>query len=552
MKIGTKILLVVLPLLVAPILIGGVSSSLSARNAVTSIAQESLQFKAEELYRYANSQWRVLVENNLTEKQEYVSITKDSVSSYAEGLIRSSTELLGAVKEDGTLEFSTLPVNLSSAEQRVLVSLFSPDDQGWTQLEIGGTRRVGQLVWFEPFQWMFLVTEEEQTFYSVVEDIYRRTGIILLSTLVIAIILVFVFTRTLLKPLNSMNAVISDIISSGDLSRRVPLLYRDEIGDLGHRFNIMTEELEKAYGQIKRYAYQAVIARKQERKIRNIFQKYVPIDVIDQVFSKPESLLKGDNRQLAVLFSDIRGFTTIAEALPPEEIVESLNNYFSRMVDIIMSRSGIVDKYIGDAIMAFFGAPVRHDDDPEASVLAGLDMLDALQIFNRSQIEHDAPQFQIGIGINFGTVTIGNIGSEKKMDYTVIGDMVNLASRLEGLTKVYHQPLLISGSIAKTIYKKIPCRLIDKVRVKGKQVETAIYAPKRILSDEEKKGWNHYHEGLKFYYKRDFTGAAKKFLASRTYLDDDIVVKMFLDRCRIYIKEAPPDDWDGVVTISEK
>ncbi|MGC9313624.1 MAG: HAMP domain-containing protein, partial [Sediminispirochaetaceae bacterium] len=254
MKIGTKILLVVLPLLIAPILIGGVSSSLSARNAVTSIAQESLQFKAEELYRYANSQWRILVENDLTEKPEYISITKDSVASYAEGLIRSSTELLAAVTKDGTLEFSTLPVNLSTREKNVLSSLFSSNSQGWTQLEIGGTRRVGQLVWFEPFQWMFLVTEEEQTFYSVVEDIYRRTGIILLTTLVIAIILVFVFTRTLLRPLDSMNTVISDIITSGDLSRRVPLLYRDEIGDLGHRFNIMTEELEKAYGQIKRYA----------------------------------------------------------------------------------------------------------------------------------------------------------------------------------------------------------------------------------------------------------------------------------------------------------
>ncbi|MDY7028721.1 MAG: adenylate/guanylate cyclase domain-containing protein [Spirochaetota bacterium] len=332
----------------------------------------------------------------------------------------------------------------------------------------------------------------------------------------------------------------------------MPPIYRDEIGDLGHRFNMMTEELEKAYGQIKRYAYQAVIARKQERKIRNIFQKYVPIDVIDQVFSNPESLLKGDNRQLAVLFSDIRGFTTIAETLPPEKIVESLNSYFSSMVDIIMNRSGIVDKYIGDAIMAFFGAPVRHDDDPEEAVLAGLDMLDALEAFNRSQAEHEAPQFRIGIGINFGTVTIGNIGSEKKMDYTVIGDMVNLASRLEGLTKVYHQPLLISGSIAKSIYKKIPCRLIDKVRVKGKQIETTIYAPRRSLTTEEKKAWNLYHEGLKYYYKRDFAGAAKRFLASRSQLDDDIMVKMFLDRCRFYMKEPPPDDWDGVVTISEK
>jgi len=552
MKIRFKLLLVILPLLISPIVIGGISSSLSARNAVTKIAQEALQFKAEELFRYAGSQWQLLRDNNLSQKPEYVEVAKRAVQTYAEGLVRSNTELIAAADNTGTILFSTTGFEIQSSEKKELSALFSMGETAWIHTSLGGIQRVGQAVAFEPFSWVFLITEQEDAFYGVVYDIYRRTGYILLIALSLALFLVFLFTRLLLKPLDSINHVIRDIITSGDLSRRVPLLYRDEIGDLGHRFNLMTRELDKAYGQIKSYAYQAVVARKQEQKIRNIFQKYVPIDVIDQIFSHPESTLKGDNRQLAVLFSDIRGFTTIAEGLPPDQIVESLNNYFSRMVDIIMKRRGIVDKYIGDAIMAFFGAPVKHKDDPEAAVLAGLEMLSALKDFNRKQGENNAPQFTIGIGINYGTVTIGNIGSEKKMDYTVIGDMVNLASRLEGLTKIYRQPMLISGSIAKSVYKNIPCRLIDKVRVKGKHIETPIYAPKSQLNPEEKKGWNLYHESLKHYYLRDFPKAAKSLISCREFLKEDHMVNIYLERCRLYIKNPPSEEWDGVVSISEK
>lgn len=552
MRIRFKLFLIVLPLIVAPLLIGGVSSSLSVRNAITSIAQDSLQFKAEELFRYANSQWRLLVENNLESKLEYMKVAQESVKDFAAGLIRSDTELIAAIGPDGDLEFSTMPIEVSEDEQSRLAELYQKEDTAWLHLYIDDTERVGQTMAFQPFGWMFLITEEEETFYRVVRDIYRRTGLILLITVVLALILVFIFTRALLQPLGTMTDVMSNIISSGDLSKRVPLLYADEIGDLGYRFNIMTEQLEKAYRQIKRYAYKAVVAKTQERKIRNIFQKYVPLDVLDEVFSHPESLLKGDNRKLAVLFSDIRGFTSIAESLPPDRIVQSLNKYFSMMVDVIMQRDGIVDKYIGDAIMAFFGAPVRHDNDPEQAVRAGLEMLSALEEFNMQQEEQNAPQFRIGIGINYGNVTIGNIGSEKKMDYTVIGDMVNLASRLEGLTKIYRQPLLISGSAAKSVYKQLPCRLIDRVRVKGKNKDVKIYAPKLKLDPAEKKAWLLYHRALKLYYQRDFSNAAKYLLVADKLLPEDTMNKLFLERCRTHIETPPPLDWDGVETISEK
>ena len=245
--------------------------------------------------------------------------------------------------------------------------------------------------------------------------------------------------------------------------------YHDEIGGLAQTFNLMVGELEKAYGQIKSFAFKAVLAQKREQKIRNIFQKYVPKDVIDRFFKNPESMLVGENRILSILFSDIRSFTTISERMTPDELVDSLNRYFNVMVDIIMAKGGIVDKYIGDAIMAFFGAPVKHEDDALQSVMAGLEMEEALAGFNARQKAAGKPEFQIGVGINYGEVTVGNIGTEKKMDYTVIGDMVNLASRLEGLTKQYHQRLIISETLHEKVKDAVPCRLLDSVAVKGKE-----------------------------------------------------------------------------------
>jgi class 3 adenylate cyclase len=275
----------------------------------------------------------------------------------------------------------------------------------------------------------------------------------------------------------------------------------------------------------------------------------------------------GENRALSILFSDIRGFTTISESMSPNDLVNSLNRYFSGQVDIIMNRNGIVDKYIGDAIMAFWGAPVYHDDDPLQSVLSGLDMIDSVKLFNEKQRELGKPEFHIGIGIGYGTVTVGNIGSERKMDYTVIGDMVNLASRMEGLTKTYHQEILISdslyealrktsgasqGSSAVQLAQEIPTRLLDTVAVKGKTKGVKIYTVRRSLNAEEQRAWPIHNEGMELYYKRAFAQAASKFEEVISILPGDINAQSLLERCRTYADNPPPDNWDGVEVMKTK
>jgi class 3 adenylate cyclase len=342
------------------------------------------------------------------------------------------------------------------------------------------------------------------------------------------------------------------IISTGDLSSRVAVEYHDETGKLAHTFNLMVGELERAYNQIKSYAFKAVLAQKREHKIRNIFQKYVPGEVIDQFFKNPESMLVGDNRVLAVLFSDIRSFTSISEKMMPDDLVNTLNRYFSVMVDIIDERKGTVDKYIGDAIMAFFGAPVQHKDDALQSVQAGIEMIDALSGFNAHQSRLGKPAFQIGVGINYGVVTVGNIGTETKMNYTIIGDMVNLASRLEGLTKKYRQPLLISESLQLKVKDRLPNRLIDTVAVKGKTQGVKIFTAKKNLSEAEAEAWALHNQGMAFYYHRDFRGAVDCFQKVQRALPKDYPAELMMDRCLDYLQTPPAEDWNGVAIMDEK
>ena len=341
-------------------------------------------------------------------------------------------------------------------------------------------------------------------------------------------------------------------MSTSDLSRRVEILYRDETGELGHSFNLMTEELEKAYKQIKGFALKAVVAQHREKKIRNIFQKYVPKPVIEEFFANPESMLVGQDRELAVLFSDIRGFTTLSEGMPPNEVVESLNAYFERMVKVIMDHKGIVDKYIGDAIMATFGAPVHYGDETYQAVMSGFDMLDALRPFNAAQVKKGRPQFKVGIGINYGEVTVGNIGSEQKMDYTVIGDMVNLASRLEGLTKVYREEMIVSEGLVSNLDGRIPCRPIEKVAVKGKTKGILIYTPRRALNAQEVHAWRIHETAVNLYYERNFKEASEALREVLGILPGDTIAERLLERSEAFMRNPPAEDWTGVTMMSEK
>ena len=552
MNIRAKIILIVLPLLFASIVVSGTVSSLNARSGLTRIAMQFLGFKSQELQKYTDNQWNLLVSNNLSDKEEYVQVTQNAVASYASTLIRSESEVIFAVDGEGKLQFSTQEIGIKESERPRLVQYHMNGKTGWVEFPLAGALRVGDTFYYEPFGWSFFVTEEQETFYREVRQITIQSGIILGASIIVSLIMLLVFVGYLTRPLEKMVVSMKRIITSSDMSERVEVSFQDEIGNLAHTFNIMLQQLDKAYKQIKEYAFKAVLAQKNEHKIRNIFQKYVPNDVIDQFFSNPESMLVGENRVLAILFSDIRSFTTISEGFMPDELVEALNRYFEIMVDIIMSHNGVIDKYIGDAIMAFFGAPVKHPDDALQSVYAALEMQEALEKFNQEQQAAGKPAFLTGIGINYGIVTVGNIGSEKKMDYTIIGDMVNLGSRLEGLTKAYKQTVIFSESVYQKIKGELPCRLIDKVVVKGKTTGERIFTARREINDREREAWAFHHRALKQYYAQDFTRAMNLFKQAKMLLIDDFISDMFIERCERYLNNPPPADWNGTEILTSK
>ena len=322
----------------------------------------------------------------------------------------------------------------------------------------------------------------------------------------------------------------TQVMETNDLSLRAEVRFSDEIGRLAESFNGMVSALDEAYERIKNYAAEAVHSRRRERKVRSMFQKYVPAAVIDQIFERPEAALTGEDRVLTVLFSDIVGFTSIAEHLKSADLVDSLNHYFERMGEIILGQSGIVDKYIGDAIMGFFGAPASTGRDVLDGVEAGLRMQEALEEFNHWQTARGRPPFLNGVGLNHGSVTVGNIGFDKKMDYTAIGDMVNTASRIEGLTRFYREPLLVSSSVWREVHTKYPCRFIDKVAVKGRRGALSVFAVCREIGPSEEKALKYYHAGIKRYYARAFREAQAYFAAAARILPGDRATVRFLQR----------------------
>ncbi|MDR2553143.1 MAG: adenylate/guanylate cyclase domain-containing protein [Treponema sp.] len=565
MKIRSKIILVVLPLIIVTLSLAEAASYFNAVNGITRIAQRFLNFKAAELKKYAENQWDLLEENNYDSRPDMVEAAQEAVSVYAQSILLSDTELFLALDDGGNPVRASSPVELTPAETARLLPLLTEEQGGLLSARIGGMDRVFRFFYFIPFRWYMILAEERDVFFRDANKITVQTVIILGLSLAISALLLFFFARRLTSPLARVIAAMNGITGGGNLGARVEVEYRDETGHLAATFNAMLGELEKAYERIKGQAFQAALAQKKEERIRQIFQKYVPRDLIEKFFASPESMLVGDNRELAILFSDIRSFTTISEGLAPDELVKSLNRYFSGQVDIIMNRNGIVDKYIGDAIMAFWGAPLKRADDPLQAVLAALDMLDAVRAFNDKQREAGRAEFHIGIGINYGTVTVGNIGSERKMDYTVIGDMVNLASRMEGLTKPYHAEILISESLhgelagldaeilaAAGLGGPLPVRLLDTVAVKGKTRGVKIYTLRRNLGTEEKRGWEIHNQGMEHYYRRSFTEAAALFGEVLSLLPEDFNARNLLERCRAYASSPPPEEWDGVEVMKTK
>lgn len=304
----------------------------------------------------------------------------------------------------------------------------------------------------------------------------------------------------------------------------------------------------------------ALIAEKMiffEKRIRRAFSRFVPEQVIDnlvmQADKTDEKVAVGETRSVAILFSDIRSFTNISEKNRPDVLVAFLNRYFSTMVEIIKKHGGTIDKFIGDAIMAEFGTPVSYDDNCKRAVMAAYEMREALSSIEMGDlVMPDGMVFNIGIGIHYGDVIVGSIGSKDKTDYSVIGDSVNLASRLEGLTKTYGTQIIVSDSVRSDAGEDSFCfRHLDDVRVKGKKNAVPIYAVDRNETEFSAEYKDAYTKGMDLYKQGIWNLAKDYFTVANNAAEGDKACKLMLERCDEFIKN-PPENWDGAIAFMTK
>ena len=290
-------------------------------------------------------------------------------------------------------------------------------------------------------------------------------------------------------------------------------------------------------------------------RLKKAFQSYVAPEVVNQIIRHPEKLrLGGARRELSILFSDIRGFTSLSETMTPEALVEVLHDFLDPMSEIIVRQEGTIDKYIGDAIMALFGAPLDVPDHPQRACRTALEMIKSLGDLDREWVERGRPSLKIGIGINSGLVSVGNMGSSRLFDYTAIGDNVNLASRLESLNKFYGTEILISEATARQLDNGFTLREVDLVRVKGKKQPIAIY---ELLKEGPPEGklasfLEYYLEGLALFRDRQWGPALEAFRAATNLNPHDNLCAHYLQVTQKFQQTPPGPDWDGVTTMAEK
>ena len=300
-----------------------------------------------------------------------------------------------------------------------------------------------------------------------------------------------------------------------------------------------------------------LVAERRERyRTKRIFEQYVSASVVNSILASGQNpKFGGEKRWLTVLFSDIRGFTTYCEKHKPEVVVQRLNEYLTLMTEVIFKTQGTLDKFVGDAIVALFGAPYVFPDHAEKACETACVMIEQLRELQKRWSEKAQDYFQIGIGINTGAMIVGNLGAQQRFDYTAIGDEVNLGARLEGANKQYGTAIIISETTYRQARKRAQVRELDLVRVKGKSKPVKIYELRDMnpLPDiEQDLLVDTYTRGLQFYKQQQWSRALKEFQGILRYFPTDGPTRVYIQRCFDFITSPPPVNWDGVYEFKTK
>ena len=358
--------------------------------------------------------------------------------------------------------------------------------------------------------------------------------IIFTVSLIISIALALFIARQVTQPVKLLTQG-AKLIEKGIYDQNINTNRNDEIGLLAKSFSKMAKGL------------------KEKEKVRNLLGKVVSPVIAEELMSK-EIQLGGEEKFVTTLFCDVRNFTSLCEGKDPEKILSLLNEYFTSICGKIENNGGVVDKYIGDAVMAIFGAPLQHDNDASCSIKAAFEMCHALKLLNQSFKERGIEPIGIGIGINSAVVVAGNMGSINRLNYTVIGDGVNLASRLEGLTKSYGVDIIVSESTV-NVAPDYVYRELDIVKVKGKNNACIIFepiGPIDQIASEIIDSLDKYNNALTLYRNREWDNAMREFETLLNAQPTSKLYKLYLQRSQEMLHNPPDNNWDGSYTFNSK
>jgi adenylate cyclase len=303
------------------------------------------------------------------------------------------------------------------------------------------------------------------------------------------------------------------------------------------------------------FFYKYLTEERKKKHLRSTFSKYVSPAIVDEILKDPENIeLGGKKQRMSVFFSDVRGFTTISEKLDPRALSDVLTKYLTPMTQIVFANKGTLDKYMGDALMAFFGAPIVFPDHAKYACRTALQSLEKLKELQKEFKAQGLPEIDIGIGINSAEMSVGNMGSDIVRSYTVMGDAVNLASRLEGINKEYGTRVVISQFTYEDVKSSFTCREIDWVRVKGKNEPVRIFelVCEGPAKDSTASLLQNFNSGFELYHQRKFSEALLCFQKALNDVPGDPVSELYVERCNDYLAETPSENWDGVYVMKTK
>ncbi len=395
---------------------------------------------------------------------------------------------------------------------------------------------------------------EVGTYHNTVNTIFQSEYIRKAGPLVdyFFMLLVALGMGFLIQRLNARMSILTIVISFIVLNGFVSLVFALTniwIEQLGVSLSMLIPSISIA-------AVKFLKEESQKRFIKNAFSHYLAPGVIDEIIKHPESLeLGGENREITIFFSDVAGFSTISEKLTPPDLVKRLNEYLSEMTDIILNYGGTVDKYEGDAIMAFYGAPHHMEDHAVKACLASIDMKRRLRELQEEWRDRGEEPLSARMGMNTGDAVVGNMGSSTRMDYTAMGDSVNLASRLEGANKHYKTHAMISESTYSHTKDHLEVRKLDRIRVVGKSEPVTIYellGRKGDLPQRMFEMLDVYNQGLDHFTGREWKKARSLFKQALKIIPDDGPSQTYVERCSEFMKKPPSRNWDGVYRMKSK